>query len=236
MVGRCWARRTGRIRLVLRYDVVCAETTSSPDSKGPSRLSARSACPRCTFSDRTPRDEAGPDSDIDVFVDPNPATIFGFLPFMGAMETIQDAVGANLDYGTRKRPPSAVEVRHRAGSRARLLMAKPTVYIWLADIRDEIEGIRTLTRETDAEAFAEQLGDEACGRACLLIIAEASKHIPPDLKARHPDVPWRKIHGLGNLLRHEYRRIDPGILWSLVTDHLGDLDVAVAALMLDSAP
>jgi uncharacterized protein len=48
------------------------------------------------------RDQAGPGSDIDVFVDPAPGTEFGFLPFMEAYETIQQAVGENLDYGTRK--------------------------------------------------------------------------------------------------------------------------------------
>jgi len=48
------------------------------------------------------RDEAGPDSDIDVFVDPTPDTAFGFTPFMDAYETLQEAVGDKLDYGTRK--------------------------------------------------------------------------------------------------------------------------------------
>ncbi len=47
------------------------------------------------------RDEADPDSDIDVFIDPDPNASFGFLPFMDAYETIQEAVGANVDYGTR---------------------------------------------------------------------------------------------------------------------------------------
>lgn len=69
----------------------------------------------------------------------------------------------------------------------------------------------------------------------LLIIAEAAKHIPDDLKATRPEVPWRKIHGLGNMLRHEYRQIDPDILWSVVTDHLDELDTAAAAL-LDQSP
>jgi uncharacterized protein with HEPN domain len=38
------------------------------------------------------------------------------------------------------------------------------------------------------------------------------------MKDTQPEVPWQKIHGLGNLLHHEYRPIDPEILWSIVTD------------------
>jgi predicted nucleotidyltransferase len=48
------------------------------------------------------RGDAQPDSDIDVFVDPAPGKAFGFLPFMDAFETIQHAVGQDVDYGTRK--------------------------------------------------------------------------------------------------------------------------------------
>jgi predicted nucleotidyltransferase len=47
------------------------------------------------------RDEAGPNSDIDVFVDPATEKDFGFLPFMEAYEAIKDVVGEKLDYGTR---------------------------------------------------------------------------------------------------------------------------------------
>lgn len=47
------------------------------------------------------RGDARPGSDIDVFVDPAPDKAFGFLPFMDAFETIQQAVGENVDYGTR---------------------------------------------------------------------------------------------------------------------------------------
>jgi len=48
------------------------------------------------------RGDAKPNSDIDVFVDPAPGKSFGFLPFMDAFETIRNAVGENVDYGTRK--------------------------------------------------------------------------------------------------------------------------------------
>jgi uncharacterized protein len=48
------------------------------------------------------RDQAGPDSDIDVFIDPTPDKRFGFAPFMDAYETLREAVGEKLDYGTRR--------------------------------------------------------------------------------------------------------------------------------------
>ena len=71
----------------------------------------------------------------------------------------------------------------------------------------------------------------------LLIIAEAAKNLPQSMKDARPEVPWRKIHGLGNLLRHEYRHVDPEVLWSIVTSQLDELDKATAALLesLDSA-
>jgi uncharacterized protein len=47
------------------------------------------------------RDEAEPESDVDVFIDPAPDKVFGFVPFMDAYETLQQAVGEKLDYGTR---------------------------------------------------------------------------------------------------------------------------------------
>ena len=47
------------------------------------------------------RDEALPGSDVDVFVDPASDKDFGFLNFMDAYETLQKAVGENVDYGTR---------------------------------------------------------------------------------------------------------------------------------------
>lgn len=45
------------------------------------------------------RNEARPDSDIDVFVDPKHGESFGFMPFMDAYETIQKAVGEGVEVG-----------------------------------------------------------------------------------------------------------------------------------------
>jgi uncharacterized protein with HEPN domain len=103
--------------------------------------------------------------------------------------------------------------------------------VWLSDIHNEIEGIRGLTKDATADIFASSWAMQRAVQHALLIIAEAAKRIPPEMKELHPAVPWQKIHGLGNLLRHEYRRIDPAILWSIITDHLDELNQAVVSLL-----
>jgi hypothetical protein len=48
------------------------------------------------------RDEAGPDSDLDVFVDKNPGRRFGFDQLMGSYHALCDALpGIEISYGTR---------------------------------------------------------------------------------------------------------------------------------------
>jgi predicted nucleotidyltransferase len=47
------------------------------------------------------RDEASADSDVDVFVDVEPGAAFGLRPYMGTFETLKQALGENVDYGTR---------------------------------------------------------------------------------------------------------------------------------------
>jgi uncharacterized protein with HEPN domain len=56
------------------------------------------------------------------------------------------------------------------------------------------------------------------------IISEASRHLGADLKARHAEIPWVKVASIGNILRHEYERIAPDILWKLAQDDLLPLD------------
>jgi uncharacterized protein with HEPN domain len=47
------------------------------------------------------------------------------------------------------------------------------------------------------------------------IISEASRHLGTELQARHPEIPWPKVTGIGNLLRHHYERIAPDVMWKL---------------------
>jgi uncharacterized protein with HEPN domain len=64
-------------------------------------------------------------------------------------------------------------------------------------------------------------------------ISEASRHIPQDLKARHPTIGWRLIADLGNVLRHAYDQIVDERIWQIVRDNLAPLKAAVEVLLRD---
>lgn len=57
------------------------------------------------------RDEASAASDVDVFVDPAPNKDLGFLPFMEAYETLQDAFEHRVELGYSTRAGLSPHVR-----------------------------------------------------------------------------------------------------------------------------
>jgi uncharacterized protein with HEPN domain len=65
----------------------------------------------------------------------------------------------------------------------------------------------------------------------LEIISEATRHIPADYKALAPEIPWRQIAAIGNLLRHEYQRADSLAIWNIVAEHLPRLREAIDRLV-----
>jgi uncharacterized protein with HEPN domain len=65
----------------------------------------------------------------------------------------------------------------------------------------------------------------------LQIIGEAAARVAPELRERHPEVPWRQIIGMRNVLMHGYFEIDLDIVWSVVERDLGKLSSQVEAIL-----
>ena len=40
---------------------------------------------------------------------------------------------------------------------------------------------------------------------------------------RYPEIEWHAIRGIGNILRHEYERVETEVLWQVVTRSLPQL-------------
>lgn len=66
----------------------------------------------------------------------------------------------------------------------------------------------------------------------LEIVSEASRHIREAWKAEHPEIPWRSIRDLGNVIRHAYDGIDFAILWGIYEADLAPLEAVLDEMLV----
>ena len=67
----------------------------------------------------------------------------------------------------------------------------------------------------------------------LLIVGEAVKRISPELRAAHPEVPWKLIAGTRDKLNHFYEGVDLEEVWKMVTSDVPELVRLVEPLAPD---
>jgi len=105
----------------------------------------------------------------------------------------------------------------------------------LLDIKDNIAFARSWTDGRSLAQFAEDRRSFYAVTRCLEIISEASRRLPPELRQRHKEIPWRDIAGAGNVYRHAYDGVQERIVLETVRRALSDLD-AVVDTELANAP
>jgi uncharacterized protein with HEPN domain len=100
----------------------------------------------------------------------------------------------------------------------------------LDDMREAIDGIEATLGDVSFETFAASWQLQRAVERGLEIISEASRSLPDDLKQQAPDIPWPAIAAIGNILRHEYQRVETRLVWNIVEQHLQSLRAAVDRL------
>jgi uncharacterized protein with HEPN domain len=98
------------------------------------------------------------------------------------------------------------------------------------DILEAIERIEEITRGKSLDDFEASWQLRWLVQRAIEIISEASRAIPDDLANTQPEIPWRKVRGIGNVLRHDYEGLSDRIIWNVVVDELPRLKTAVQAI------
>jgi uncharacterized protein with HEPN domain len=62
------------------------------------------------------------------------------------------------------------------------------------------------------------------------VIGEAVKRLSEDTRNRMPDVPWRQITGLRDILIHKYEGVNADEIWAIVERDLPSLKTRIQAL------
>ena len=108
---------------------------------------------------------------------------------------------------------------------------KRSVRLRLTDMLDAIAGIEATVAGASFADYAQSWTMRRAVERGIEIISEASRHLPDELKANYPQIYWREIAAIGNLLRHEYGKVDDRIIWRVVEQYLPELKLVVADLV-----
>ncbi|KAF5418324.1 MAG: hypothetical protein C5S45_09275 [Candidatus Methanocomedens sp.] len=95
--------------------------------------------------------------------------------------------------------------------------------VFIEHILESIELIENYTANKTISDFIEsvQLQDSIIRR--IEIIGEAVKNLPAEVKSNYPDVPWKNIAGIRDVLIHKYFGIDLELTWQVVQKDIPDL-------------
>lgn len=92
-------------------------------------------------------------------------------------------------------------------------------------LRDIVTNIDRVRAHLEGMTLGAELDDKTrdAVERCLERISEAAKKLGPTIEERQPQVSWRGIRGLGNVLRHAYDAVDDSTIEGIVETELGSL-------------
>ncbi len=94
---------------------------------------------------------------------------------------------------------------------------------WRLRVQDILAAITGIQRFVAGKTLEDVEADEIIVRAVLynfVVIGEASRKIPVELQSRFPEVPWRLMNDMRNVVTHEYFQVDIQRVWATIQDDL----------------
>lgn len=104
---------------------------------------------------------------------------------------------------------------------------------YLFDIFDSARFAQEYVEGMDEAAFDRDRRTRGAVIYEILIIGEAVKKLSPEFRAAHPEIPWKKMAGMRDVLIHDYRDVDVPNVWAAVTESIPALIVALEPLIAD---
>ncbi|AFY53196.1 hypothetical protein Riv7116_0602 [Rivularia sp. PCC 7116] len=97
---------------------------------------------------------------------------------------------------------------------------------WRFRVQDMVQAINSIQNRVADLTFSEFQNNETIAKAVFydfLIIGEAAINIPPEIQLRYPNIPWRVVADMRNVMAHEYFQVNQRIVWNTIENNLAEL-------------
>jgi len=106
-----------------------------------------------------------------------------------------------------------------------------SVRLFVGDMLVAIDKMARYTEGLDAATFsADEFTVDAVLRN-LEVLGEAARNVPPEVRDAHPEIPWRRVVGLRNVVAHVYFGVDLENVWKIVSENVPAIRPAVEGLL-----
>ena len=107
---------------------------------------------------------------------------------------------------------------------------------YLLHIRDALNTISSYTNKNSYKDFEKNDWDQAAILRYLEVIGEAANKLEVSFRQQHPEIPWREVTDLRNVIIHDYMNVDTKIIWRIIMSDIPTFQGQIHALLdeLDS--
>lgn len=103
--------------------------------------------------------------------------------------------------------------------------------IFLSHILESIEEIEKNTRNLTQDEFLTNTTIQDAVIRRLEIIGEAAKNLPKSFRDKYPEIEWRKVAGLRDVIAHEYFGLSLKLIWKITQKNIPELKIEVIKLL-----
>jgi uncharacterized protein with HEPN domain len=112
-------------------------------------------------------------------------------------------------------------------------MAKRELIVYLNDILESIIKIEEYLNGISASQFENNFEKQDAVIRRFEIIGEAVKQIPIDLRNKYPDIPWRNVAGLRDIVIHSYFGVSSELIWRAAKEDIPSLKETIQKMITD---
>ena len=98
--------------------------------------------------------------------------------------------------------------------------------LWKYRINDILDSIKKIQSYVEQMEFEDFRRDEKTIDAVIrnfIVIGEAARHIPDDISAKYPNIPWRVMGDMRNFAVHKYWGVEIRTIWKTIREDLPPL-------------